>query len=378
MNNVNMPTTERNYGVDLMKVLMTLSICILHIINYGGAQQGAYNNTATYIFLIAVKSVVVCSVNGFAMISGYVGIDSKYKFSRIIWLYVTVMVYNFIIPASIYYSYRDSAFIDISLDDKYVLKALFPVVFCTSWYFSAYFGLFFLIPFITSAVKNTDKKLALKLLGCLFFFICFFQHTVIILTEAPQYDSYGMNYGYSMMWLTLMYLAGAIVKKHDLFRNVNKWIFIVAFAVLSAIGVAVSLYMYHKNPVDKMNGPNDYNEDILLFTSPITVAQAFCLLLFFSRLKTAVPVQKILLFLIPHTFSIYIIHTQSYAWDYIIHDFYTEIGERTPITAGSLLLLNGLIIFTVCLIIDYPINKLINYLKLIISKIAQKCKSKTN
>ena len=368
----------RNSGIDLMKVLMTLFVCILHIINQGGAQQGAYANNSTYILLITVKSAVVCAVNGFAMISGYVGCNSKYRFSRIIWLYVTVMIYNFIIPPVIYHSYNDYSYIQIEFDSNYVLKGLFPVVFCTSWYFSAYFGMFFLIPFINSAVKNTDRNLALKLIGCLFFFICFFQSTIIMLEKIPQYDSFGVNYGYSMMWLALMYLAGAIVRQHEPFRNVNKWIFLAAFAVLTALGTGLTLYMYHSYSPDRINGPNDYAELMLNYNSPVTAAQAFCLLLFFSKIRTANVVKKVMIFLVPHTFSIYIIHTQAYIWDYVIRDLYSGIGEKALLTAVLSLLCSGIIVFSVCLLIDYPVYKIVGLARSLSERLCMRIKHRTD
>ena len=69
---------KRNAGLDLCRILSMLGIVILHVIGYGGAQQivdGVCTTqywTTEFLFICAM-----CSVDVFALMSGYLSINKK-------------------------------------------------------------------------------------------------------------------------------------------------------------------------------------------------------------------------------------------------------------------------------------------------------------
>lgn len=69
---------ERNTGLDLCRIISMLGIVILHVIGKGGALQtvsGQYTMKQWMIELLFICAL--CSVNVFALMSGYFGIEKK-------------------------------------------------------------------------------------------------------------------------------------------------------------------------------------------------------------------------------------------------------------------------------------------------------------
>ena len=143
----------RDYGLDLMRVLTTVFVVGIHVLQRGGMLGVCRDSSPRRGFVaIGLFFAVTCAVNGFALISGYVGISSKYRFSRILWLYFTVSFYNVLIPAVFRFRYG------YVIDDTVKLRALFPFAYEANWYFTAYLGMFLLIPFLNAAVKHLAAR----------------------------------------------------------------------------------------------------------------------------------------------------------------------------------------------------------------------------
>lgn len=111
-------------------------------------------------------------------------------------------------------------YISISLID--VIKSFFPVSF-GNWYFSAYFPIFFLMPFVNRAIKEISINKSKNIL--VIFFTIFSIKTIIS-------DNW-FNFGHSAFWLLILYIVGALVKKVDLFSRFNNKILILFYVALS-------------------------------------------------------------------------------------------------------------------------------------------------
>ena len=91
--------TERNYGIDLLRMLSMFLVCILHILEQGGVIGASKALSAQYETAWFMDIAAFCAVNCFALISGYVCIDAKYKYSNGIMLYLKVIFYTLVITA---------------------------------------------------------------------------------------------------------------------------------------------------------------------------------------------------------------------------------------------------------------------------------------
>ena len=89
---------ERNYGIDLLRMVSMILVAVLHVLGQGGVISEAGKHTPFNAYKVAwfLEIAAFCAVNCYAAISGYVGIKSKFKYSNIIylWLQVIVQIYR--------------------------------------------------------------------------------------------------------------------------------------------------------------------------------------------------------------------------------------------------------------------------------------------
>ncbi|MBO4468545.1 MAG: hypothetical protein J5766_04525, partial [Clostridia bacterium] len=83
---------SRNYGIDALRIVSMLLIVILHILNVGGVLESSTSVSHSAAWFLDVACF--CAVNCYALISGYVGIFSKYKISNFALLWCRVALYS--------------------------------------------------------------------------------------------------------------------------------------------------------------------------------------------------------------------------------------------------------------------------------------------
>lgn len=78
----NIRLDKRNYGIDLLRLVSMFLIVVLHSLSRG-ALVGVSPFNIHYEVGFLIEALTYCAVNCFALISGYVGVDSKFKYRRI-------------------------------------------------------------------------------------------------------------------------------------------------------------------------------------------------------------------------------------------------------------------------------------------------------
>ena len=153
---------ERNYGIDLLRIVSMMMVVLLHVLGQGGILDGSDPLTVKSETAWLLEIGAYSAVNIYAMISGYVGYGRKYKYSGLVYLYFQVLFYT--VPTTIiFYIYRPEL---VNLKGKREL--LFPFAYNTYWYFTAYFCLAFFIPFLNMMLERLDRAELKRLL----FFLC--------------------------------------------------------------------------------------------------------------------------------------------------------------------------------------------------------------
>ena len=84
---------ERNYGIDLLRLVSMLYVVILHVLGQGGVLGAVAEGSAQYQIAWFLEVWSLCAVNIFGIISGYVGFTEKekphiYANYLVIWLQV--------------------------------------------------------------------------------------------------------------------------------------------------------------------------------------------------------------------------------------------------------------------------------------------------
>ena len=74
---------ERNYGIDLLRIVAIYMILILHILGQGGVLKNIWIEADCYEAAWTMELMAYCAVNCYALISGYVGLNSRFKLSNL-------------------------------------------------------------------------------------------------------------------------------------------------------------------------------------------------------------------------------------------------------------------------------------------------------
>lgn len=154
--------SERNYGIDMLRLVSMFMVVILHVLGRGGVLEATTRYSANYGLAWFLEIACYCAVNCYALISGYVGVCSKHKWSSLVYLWLQVEFYMIIFTAMF------SIFQPGSIGIAELLKMVFPVVFYQYWYFTAYFCMFFFIPVLNLIVQTLEKKTLIFITGSIF------------------------------------------------------------------------------------------------------------------------------------------------------------------------------------------------------------------
>lgn len=317
----------RNYGIDLLRIVSMVMIIILHIFGYTGlfssTDETISDMIGYYIYIAAF-----CSVNCFGIISGYVGYNSKHKFSNII--YLTLQVIFILVISAIIYKIRYPK----EVDSKLFVNSFFPIVYSQVWYFRAYFCMFFFIPFMNILMEKLNRNQARLLVGSI----------LILFSVIPTIfssDPYQTSYGYSAIWLISLYLIGTYLKKYDI--SFKSWKLLIIFLYLCLFSFVWDL----------MDLKTDYCKTFVSYTSPTILICAICLVLIFSNLKIGNIIKQITKFFAPLAFGVYIIHLSPYVWNKVINGLFIDCGANDKLMAIAILIGSSLLLFVVFALLDY-------------------------
>lgn len=339
---------ERNTGIDLLRLLAMLMVVILHVLGFGGILNNSKFLSINYEIGWLLEIISYCAVNCYALISGYVGINYNFKYSRIIELWLRVIFYNLVITGIFF-------IIDPSLISKVdIFKIFFPVLTNEYWYFTTYFCMFFFIPFLNFLINKLNKKMSTKLIITI---ILLFSITTMISDK----DIFGISYGYSVIWLTLLYLIGAYIKKYDILKKWSKLKLLLGFsfcAIFTWLSKFIIEIVYLKcfNQVHQGMYFVRYNSITILF-------EAIFLLVLFSKIKIKKE-KRFIQYIGGLAFSIYIIHLNQFILDSMFKGKFVEYIKLSPFMFVIAVITSSIFICIVCLIIDMLRNYIFKKIKI--------------
>ena len=199
---------NRNYGIDFLRILSMLFVLLLHILKHGGILANLEKFSLAYNIAWFVEICAFCAVNCYALISGFFGYSSKQKYSNIINLYFQTAFYAVLATGIFYVMNPDE------IGKRAFIKAVFPFGFNVYWYFTAYFCMFFFIPFMNKILEVCDFK---QLTGLVSASIIFFSIIPLIFKS----DVYFTNNGYTVLWVSVLYIIGGYIRKYELHKKIS-------------------------------------------------------------------------------------------------------------------------------------------------------------
>ncbi len=321
----------RNYGVDLLRIVSMLMVCILHVLGAGGVLGATEPFSANYMLGWFLESATFCAVNCYALISGYVGVHAKHKYAGIVNLWLQVAFYSVLILLVF------SKFLPAYVTKTEIVKAIFPVSMGQYWYFTAYFCLFFMMPVLGNGIKAASKAQARGAL-----LACFVLLTVLPLFAAR--DIFSTMQGYSVLWLAFLYCVGAYIKVHGIEKNAKPWLCILVFllcAILTCLSKVLPAYV----------GASAQEGFLLSYASPTVTVAAIALFLLFARARISRG-RGLIRFFAPLSFSVFLIHTHPLIFANLLWGAFAFLASQNCCTLLGGVLLAALGIHLSCSIID--------------------------
>lgn len=355
--NIKETKNNRNYGIDLYKIFAMYMVVVVHILNAGGVfkncEQPSLNSFVASIVLIFVYSAVNC----FALASGYIMINVKYKFSRIINYWLQVVFYCLAI-AIIF------CFISQFAGVKDIVKAFLPVTFNQYWYFTAYFILLLFIPFLNYVMNGISKKkyqvLVLLLIG------------IFSIEQMLRFGIINVikTYDYSFYWLAILYIIGGYFGKYGnsiKIKSIFLWLVIISCILITEITVFSDLLIESQNKVLYLLGKLGKRFNLLSYTSPTILSISLSLLILFHKIELKNKfIINLVKFVSPLAFSVYLIHTNKLIYIHILMNSCSKLAEMNTAVMVLGVLGIAIAIFMVCIFIDY--FRLLMFKKLKINK----------
>lgn len=315
MNMTKQTGDSRNYGIDFLRVLSMFFVVLLHSLGHGGIINNAYVNTPQYKISWLMEIIAYCAVDIFGLISGYVAYSDTEKKSNyanygVLWL--EVVFYGVLITAI----FNLINVVPISIKDYVIV--LYPVTGGLYWYFTAYTGLFIFMPIINKAIRNTDEKALKRFLIVLFFVFSVFD----TITKRFYLDD-----GYSFLWLLLLYIMGAIIKKCQIGKEIKYYKIYLGIICLTTIAYSYKIYGFNL-AVHDLKITNDL---FVSYTAPTILLIAILYLIFFSRVQFNDTGKKIIKFITPSAFAVYLINNHRLVWKHVMYNLFACIANESII-----------------------------------------------
>ena len=282
-----------------------MGMIIQHIIGHGWVIQMLHPGTWKYELVVALRSLCLFGISGFALISGYVGVKSRFKYSSValqwtkVWLYAMLftLLCGMVYPGSV--------------KGKDWLIALFPAINRMFWYFTAYLGSTMLAPVIRRAMRQMTYKQGTVLAATL---VLVFS----MLSNALGNDAFYADVGKGTLWLIVLYAIGAYL---GWFQPHMRW----PMWTLWALAIGSTLLMALLQPVAQRFGI-EYLAGDPLNNSIQTLLMAVGMLLLFSRLEIRRG-EKLIAWLGGASFGVYLIHDHPLVRRYTISTYSYQLTE---------------------------------------------------
>ena len=345
--------TQRDYGIDLLRIISMLMVPMVHVIGQGGILTAAVPFSMQYESAWMLMSFLLVAVNCFILITGYVYYGKQTRYYRLATLWIEVLFYSIIIMVIIYFMFPA----DFSLES--IWKGILPTFYTNGqfsryWFFTAYAGMFLISPFINMALEHFDKKQDLAV------FLSLFVAFSLLPTVLSQDMAFNLNQGYSVLWFVVLYYTGGLLNKYEIFKKLKsgKWllIYIVCCLMSWAIGYALQSWGFIETGFD-IYAFNCY-------LSPLYFIGGIALFCVFKNINITGPFSiSLIKFFAPVCFGVYLIHDNMSVDHYFLSGKFAFLANMDPVSMVLGIILCGVGIFVACSLIDWIRELLFRKLK---------------
>lgn len=307
------PHSERNHGIELLRIFAMLLAAVLHILKKGGVITASEGNLAAYSTVWLLEAAAYCAVNCYALISGYVGYSDRPKplrLARCIELWLQVVFYSVIITTVYCIAGIGSVGVSNFAD------AFLPVTSKQYWYFTAYIGMFFFIPLLNALVRRLNRRALVSL--CIMLIAVFSLYDTF--ASFWKKDPLALVGGHSPLWLGVLYIFGAAMKKLRVPESMSSK---KALLIYASAAVFTALFKITGDRLLRFVPGSLFVRD----TSPTVLLCAAALLVAFVRFKPGRKLTEFAVLFAPAAFGVYLLHVSPLVFEHVIGNRFAFIGR---------------------------------------------------
>lgn len=306
---------KRNYGIDLLRIISMLYVILLHSLGQGGLLENTIVNSIQYKFVWLIEICAYGAVDIFAIISGYVSYnekEKKFKISNYINLWLQVVFYDLLLTIIF-----NIVMPNLVSREDYII-AFLPVTNKLYWYFTAYTGLFIIMPIINSGIRNCNDVILKRI----FFLI------IIVFSFLDNISGrFNLNDGYSFIWITLLFILGSIIKKCKIGKNMKIHTILLIIVLLYSITYMYKIYGFEFSILDISINKNLF----VSYLSPTILLVSIFHVILFSRLEIKLLGTKIIKFMASSAFAVYLLNTNKFVFNNVMKGLFTNLYNQSLI-----------------------------------------------
>ena len=296
---------ERNMGVELFRIVSMMLVILLHVLGHGGVLSYSKHLSANYKAAWFLETIGYCSVNCYALISGFANVKTKFKFRRMINLWLETVVLTLAMTAIAYFFIPS-----MQVDSEWWIIAVFPLTRRALWYLCAYFFMFPLIPILNKGLLSLSRR----------------QHLLVMLwLQVPTVfrlivhgDNYSMGSGYSAIWLICLYVMGAYFRIYGAPKWAKWFVTLPVFFIAAYIAWDRKIDLetqFKQKLIEETSVEYEHRGDLISYISPCMVIMAVMLLLFFMQIKIRFKPTKIIIAnFAKATWGVFVLHVCNAGW----------------------------------------------------------------
>lgn len=316
-------------GIDLLKIISMLSIITHHILLHGNILYTA--SGAGYAIGYFLEIMCCYGVNAYALTTGFLSYRKKHSLSKYLLKWFEVVFWGICISVSAY-ALGYASFSDI-------FQAMLPVSTKQYWYFTAYTGVSLLMPVLDRLAEAVDRQSLPKVVLVIILFSCYNSGIGRIS------DPFFLNNGYSFIWLSILYFLGALIKKFELYKEIDgKRKKQIGVAIFGMILISWVWFVYLADLIRP-----GMKSLLTVYVSPTILGVSVGLLFILAGTNFK---SKWITFLSSSTFGIYLVHDSNIVRNYFVIGRFAMINQFSPVWMAPIVFLCAVAIFAVCCLLD--------------------------
>lgn len=316
---------QRAYGIDIARLTSMFMVVLLHNLGRGGVLDWTLDSIRDLVYL-AIENYAIVAVNVFALMSGYLSAGRPLKGRSIFSIWATACFWS---TATALTGFALGQISKIEL-----FTSPFPVSTAEYWYLNSFLLLQLMVPFLNCAIESlTSFQLGLA--------------SSALLIASTLFESTGLNEGYSTMWLAVLWLTGASIKRNK--ETIDKVVSTKRlFFVYLLLPLVVLYHQWNDVHVLQMN-PLRW----LAYSNPYVATSSICLFILATRINvSSEKLQQLLKQASPLAFAVYTIDNSNWFYTIWLNGRLSWLLDRTTLIGVPLLILISLAFFVAFLTLE--------------------------